>query len=163
MKVEGSCIKVWDSHRNVYRFVKPVVVVAYADTPARRGWALTCGHTSRSGCDKCGLRSTRTMFDGTETPTNVFTGYIANAKALVFDVQQGVRLAVTAVSVCMLHAMCHFLCHVPHCMPGVRDLISCACTGVVDVHLHSINCELCRCGSSSMSGLGLMVCTIHKL
>jgi hypothetical protein len=51
----------------------------------RRAWALTCGHSGRTGCDKCGLRSTRRVPDGTEYSSNCFGGYSARAPTVTFD------------------------------------------------------------------------------
>lgn len=85
MKVIGETVRAWDAYRNRYRQVAPVLTYAYADTPARRGWALTTGHTSRSGCDKCGLRSTRVLPTGETVNFSAFCGYTAPATALVYD------------------------------------------------------------------------------
>lgn len=87
----GETIKVWDCYRNRYRQVAPVLAYAYADTPARRGWALTSGHTSRSGCDKCGLRSTRVLPNGDTITSSAFCGYTAPATALVYDEDEQVH------------------------------------------------------------------------
>ena len=70
-----KCITVWDSHHKAYRFVLPVLLLAFADTPQRRAWALKCGHSGRTGCDKCGLRATRHGADGMEYASNCFRGY----------------------------------------------------------------------------------------
>lgn len=86
----GQTITVWDSHRGQHRRVSPVLAFAYADTPARRGWALTTGHTSRSGCDKCGLRSTRVLHNGDIVPFSAFTGYTAPAAAVAYDEDKAV-------------------------------------------------------------------------
>lgn len=74
--VTGEPITVFDAHRRVYRKVYPVLVFAYADTPARRGWLLTCGASGRSGCDKCGIRGVRTLSDGTALTATRFLGYL---------------------------------------------------------------------------------------
>ena len=71
-----------DSHRNVDREVYPVLVFAFADTPARRGWALTCGHSGRSGCDKCGIRGVKILPSGQELSSVSFLGYCEPAPAL---------------------------------------------------------------------------------
>ena len=87
----GKGVEVWDSHRKQHRTVLPILVVAYADTPARRGWALTCGHTSRSGCDKCGLRSTRVLPNGDPISFSAFLGYDALTNGMVYDRETQVR------------------------------------------------------------------------
>lgn len=92
MKVVGKTVKVWDAYRNQYRQVAPVLAAAYADTPARRGWALATGHTGRSGCDKCGLRSTRLLPSGDTVGFGAFCGYSAPATALVYDEDKQVPL-----------------------------------------------------------------------
>jgi len=83
--LRGEPIEVWDPHRQRHRRVVPLLVAAFADTPARRAWALTTGHTCRSGCDKCGLRSTRLLPDGTGINFSAFLGYAALTNALVYD------------------------------------------------------------------------------
>jgi hypothetical protein len=78
-------VVVWDAHRKKLRKVTPVLTLAHADTPARAKWALTCGHASRTGCDKCGLRSCRTLADGTPVNYAVYRGYIAPAPACTLE------------------------------------------------------------------------------
>jgi hypothetical protein len=78
-------VVVWDAHRQKHRKVTPVLTLAHADTPARAKWALTCGHASRTGCDKCGLRSCRTLADGTPVSYAVYRGYIAPAPTCTLE------------------------------------------------------------------------------
>ena len=79
-------ILVWDSHRQTTRRVLPLLVLAFADTPARRAWALTCGHTGRSGCDKCGVRSVRQGPHGEVYSSACFGGYAWHAPTLTYDI-----------------------------------------------------------------------------
>ena len=67
-----------------FRKVVPLLVMAFADTPARATWALTCGHSGRSGCDKCSMPSTRTLADGTIIHYNIYRAYIAAVLAYVY-------------------------------------------------------------------------------
>lgn len=85
--IQVACrgVQVWDCQRNGYRRVLPILVVAYADTPARRGWLLSCGATCRSGCDKCGIRSTRTLPNGEKLSFSAFLGYEALTNGMVYD------------------------------------------------------------------------------
>lgn len=83
--VEGDAIEFFDIHRQKTRKVFPIFVFAFADTPARRGWLLTTGHNSKSGCDKCGLRSTKTLPNGAPIGFPGFTAYTAPAEAQYFD------------------------------------------------------------------------------
>lgn len=89
--VRGNPIRVYDSYRKRFRDVFPVFACAFADTPARRGWLLTTGHTSQSGCDRCGLRSVRTLPCGTPLDFNGFTGYTHPELARVFNKDTNVR------------------------------------------------------------------------
>lgn len=89
-RVTGCPIEVFDCHRRRNRYVYPIFVFAFADTPARRGWLLTTGHTSKSGCDRCGLVSTRTLPCGTQIGFNGFTGYTAPTRARYWDDNLGV-------------------------------------------------------------------------
>ena len=91
--MNGTPIKVFDSFRRVWRWVYPVLVFAYADTPARRAWALTCGHTGRSGCDKCGIRGVRVLPSGEIVSFTVFVGYAGPTAAMVYDEAKHVRLS----------------------------------------------------------------------
>ena len=75
-------VPVYDVFRAEQREVVPVLALAHADTPARAAWAATCGHTGRSGCDRCAIRGTRQLADGTPTPSTVFRGYDAPAPTL---------------------------------------------------------------------------------
>ena len=63
----------------------PVLLLAFADTPQRRAWALTCGHSGRTGCDKCGLRASRFGADGFAYNNNCFRGYADLAQTMTFD------------------------------------------------------------------------------
>lgn len=83
--IRGTPIKVFDSYRRCHREVFPIFVLAFADTPARRGWLLSTGHTSRSGCDKCGIRSVRKLPGGGTLDFNGFAGYTAAVPAKVYD------------------------------------------------------------------------------
>ena len=78
----GAPVTVYDSYRDVQRRVFPILVFAYADTPARRGWLLTCGASGRSGCDKCGTRGVRVLWDGTPLSTTRFLGFKGPTAAL---------------------------------------------------------------------------------
>lgn len=89
--VTGKPVKVWDSYRDMYRYVHPVLVFAYADTPARRSWLLGCGHTGRSGCDKCGIRGVRELTSGVPLGNTCFLGYSGSTLALVYDADKNVR------------------------------------------------------------------------
>lgn len=82
-------MRVYDVYRKRYRSVVPVFALAFADTPFRAAWALTCGHSGRSGCDKCALRSTRGATDGEQYTHNVFGGYTDLAPTLNFDERTG--------------------------------------------------------------------------
>lgn len=66
-------------------------MLVFFDTPARRIVFLSTGHTSRSGCDKCGLRSVRTLACGTPLGFNGFAGYTAPSLARVYDRTSQVR------------------------------------------------------------------------
>lgn len=77
-------VPVWDSYRKKERHVLPVLMFGQADTPFRAAWALTCGHSGRSGCDACSLRSTRCGPDGQEYSFNVYGGYTVPAPTLAF-------------------------------------------------------------------------------
>lgn len=58
-----------------------MIILAFADTPARRSWAMTCGHSGRSGCDKCFIRG-----DVREGQRHVtFGGYVDAAPAALFS------------------------------------------------------------------------------
>ena len=81
----GNAITVYDIYVGEYKEVHPRLVYAVADTPARRGWALTTGHTSLSGCDKCGLRSTRELPSGDLVQFSAFAGYRDPAPALKWN------------------------------------------------------------------------------
>lgn len=83
--VTGDAFTIWDSFRQRERRVHPVLMFAFADTPARRCWALTCGHSGRSGCDKCGIRGTKDPSAGEDdsNPT-VFAGYSRDTPALLW-------------------------------------------------------------------------------
>lgn len=83
--VSGEPIKVWDSYRRQYREVFPILVFAFADTPARRGWALTTGHTGFRGCDKCGIRGVRTLSSGVKLNFTAFCGYCEKVPVLARD------------------------------------------------------------------------------
>ena len=67
-----------------FRKVVPLLVMAFADTPARATWALTCGHSGRSGCDKCFMPSTRMLADGTQIHFNIYRAYVDAVLAYVY-------------------------------------------------------------------------------
>lgn len=90
IRVKGTPIRVWDSHRNSWRYVYPILVFAFADTPARRRWALTTGHTGKSGCDKCGIRGFRLLPSGIELNWTAFMGYSSPCPVLLFDAESKV-------------------------------------------------------------------------
>lgn len=81
--VHGVPIIVWDSHKNKHRKVYPILVFAFADTPARRSWALTTGHTGFRGCDKCGLIGFRQVTEEVTLKWTAFAGYCNKCRAVV--------------------------------------------------------------------------------
>lgn len=83
--MEGNSISVWDSHAGKSKQVYPVLVYAFGDTPARRGWLLGTSHVSRSGCDRCGVRSVRELPSGIPTMSSAFAGYKDPAPALKWN------------------------------------------------------------------------------
>lgn len=89
-QIRGNPIMVWDSFRKRWRKVFPVLVFAYADTPARRGWAMTTGHTGKSGCDKCGIRGVRKLPGGIVLTWTAFAGYFGKCPALLFGAKSKV-------------------------------------------------------------------------
>lgn len=93
--VRGAPIRVWDSHRKKYRLVFPVLVFAFADTPARRSWALTIGHTGFRGCDKCSIKGIRKLPDGTTLGWTAFCGYYRECHAAVLEEGAKVRIFVS--------------------------------------------------------------------
>lgn len=91
--VRGAPITVWDSHRQVERKVFPILVFAFADTPARRSWALTTGHSGNSGCDKCFIRGVRELPDGTPLRWSAFCGYYRECPAVYLEPDPVVSLS----------------------------------------------------------------------
>jgi hypothetical protein len=80
-------MNIWDPVARKYRKVHPVLVLAQADTPFRAIWALLCGHSSRSGCDKCFIRGTMKGPGGEKWGATRFGGYTSPAPTLTFDDQ----------------------------------------------------------------------------
>ena len=99
--VRGAPITVWDSHRQVERKVFPILVFAFADTPARRTWALTTGHSGNSGCDKCFIRGVRELPDGTPLGWSAFCGYYRECPAVYLEPDPVVSLYACYVRQCM--------------------------------------------------------------
>lgn len=147
IRITGAPIKVWDSHRKKWRSVFPVLVFAYADTPARRGWALTTGHTGRSGCDKCGIRGIRILPGGIQLNWTAFAGFHHPCPAMVFYPQPKVSLFSPSLTVsCSVASPVHVaLRHVP-----LR-------------HATNTPFSCCRNGSKRTSSSGLMVYPILLL
>ena len=81
-------MEVFDPCLQKVRKVVPVLAIAYADTPARAKLALTPGHSGRTPCDKCGVRSVRTLSDGHVIKFNALRGYIASTHALIFHAKE---------------------------------------------------------------------------
>ena len=95
--VRGDPIEVYDSYRKKLRKVFPVFVFAFADTPARRSWNLTIGATGFSGCDKCGIRGTRSLPDDVEIGWTAFIGYKRPCEAVVLNADKKVSPVVLLV------------------------------------------------------------------
>jgi hypothetical protein len=86
--VSKDTLHVWDSFRQRRRKIVPILTLAFADTPARRAWNLTCGHCGRSGCDKCGIRGTRVVDeDGNGFGPTRFLGCASDAPTLSFNLE----------------------------------------------------------------------------
>lgn len=109
--VHGSGIRVWDPFRQRVREVFPVFMFAIADTPARKCWLLTTSHNSRSGCDKCGIRSGRELPGGYITGYQAFAGYGEKTTAVDYDADKQVmfpclmrviKSCLTPSSVCLV-------------------------------------------------------------
>lgn len=81
----GKPIRVWDSHKKKWRQVYPIFLFAFADTPARRMWALTTGHTGNRGCDKCGLRGLRLLPDGFKLGWSAWAGFCSPCEAMILN------------------------------------------------------------------------------
>jgi hypothetical protein len=83
--VTGKSMNIWDPVARKFRKVHLVLALAQADTPFRAIWALLCGHSSRTGCDKCFLRGTKKGPNAEAWGATRFGGYSQHAPTLVFD------------------------------------------------------------------------------
>jgi hypothetical protein len=83
--VTGKFMNIWDPVARKFRKVHLVLALAQADTPFRAIWALLCGHSSRTGCDKCFLRGTKKGPNAEAWGATRFGGYSQHAPTLVFD------------------------------------------------------------------------------
>lgn len=78
----------FDSYHNKVRKVVPILALCYADTPARSKLALTPGHSGRTPCDKCGIRSVRRLSTGQVLTHNAELGYDPPTHALMLRTRE---------------------------------------------------------------------------